>query len=148
MLKLRNDVWDISDDEIKSIKSKEVLLKEFEHINKIIEEKEKLVNNFTLIVISGLGFIGWNIVQGLGSVFSFFRINNNDETIEYIKNNLPPLFDISLSVLFVLVFFFIIVGISVLYNSNKIIKRKNLILSQLHKKEDYIKKYKYNKSFS
>jgi len=48
--KFRNDVWDISDDEIRGIKNKEVLTQEYEHINKILQDKEKFINNLKSII--------------------------------------------------------------------------------------------------
>lgn len=138
---MRNDVWNISDEEIKSIKNREILLKEFDHINKIIEEKEKSTNNLTLLIISGLGFLGWNVIYGLGNLFSFLYENNNDDMVSYIKNNLPPMIDIGLSILSFLVVIFVIMTMSDLFNRNKFINRKNLILNQLKKKEK-INRYK------
>ncbi|MCX6052728.1 MAG: hypothetical protein NTZ60_09475 [Campylobacterales bacterium] len=140
--KTLNNVRDISDEEIKNIKDREVLLKEFDYINKAIVEKEKLANNVTLIFISGLGIMCWNLLQGLSSLVSLIygNNNNNGKIINFIELNFLSIANTGQSIIFIFVILFIFMTLSELSNRRKLIERKNLILYQLNKKKSYYHK--------
>lgn len=130
----RNDVWNISDEETKSIKSKEVLLKEYEHINKLIEEKERFTSNFTLLIISGMGILFWNVVHGVASILKYFSENKDSEKmVEFMQNNMPSSVEVVIMSAFIFAVFFVFLVSSDLLNRRRIINRKVLILHLLNK---------------
>lgn len=57
-------VINISDEEVFKIYDKEILLKDLESINNILENSYKHVNNFNLMFYSGLGFLIWKFLSG------------------------------------------------------------------------------------
>jgi len=133
-IKSRKDVKDISDNEILLIKNKEVLLAELEHINKILQGKEKIVNTLTILFISAIGILSWNLLKGLVVFFNASK-SIGTEDIDHLKNNLPIFIDIGFFILFGTISFFIFIILSDLKSRGKLVDRKNLILQEIRKVE-------------
>ncbi|AFL69577.1 hypothetical protein [Sulfurospirillum barnesii] len=133
----REDVWNISDEETKSIKSKEILLKEYEHINKLVEEKAQFTSNLTLLIISGTGILFWNVVQGVVSILKYFSENKDSKKmVEFMQDNLPSFVEVVIESAFIFAVFFAFMCFFDLWNKQRLINRKVLILNLLkHNKE-------------
>lgn len=132
--KSREDVKDISNNEILLIKNKEVLLAELEHTNKILQGKEKVINTLTILFFSGIGILSWNLLKGMVVLFNTSK-NIEIKDIEHLKNNAPIFIDISFFILFSGITFFIFIILLGLKSRGKIINRKNLILREIKKLE-------------
>lgn len=132
--KSREDVKDISNNEILLIKNKEVLLAELEHTNKILQWKEKVINTLTILFFSGIGILSWNLLKGMVVLFNTSK-NIEIKDIEHLKNNAPIFIDISFFILFSGITFFIFIILLGLKSRGKIINRKNLILREIKKLE-------------
>lgn len=133
----REDVWNISDEETKSIKSKEVLLKEYEHINKLVEEKAQFMSNFVLLIISGIGILLWNLLQGLVSLLKYFsECNDNEKMVRFIQENMPAVVQIVIYGLLIGAIIFTIFVFFVLLAKQRLINRKVLILNLFNKNEE------------
>lgn len=109
---IRNDTNDITDCELQNITDKKVLLREYDHINILLQEKEKIVNNFILLLFTGISILGWSFLKN-----------------EIILSNLFYPFILILSLIFI--FQVIIVHI----NRSKLIRRKSLIVMCMKKCE-------------
>ena len=138
----RKDVKDISDDKILLIKNKEVLLVELEHANKILQDKEKVVNTLTILFLSALGILTWNLLKGIIVLFNTSE-NIKLEDLEHLQNDAPIFINIGFFIIFSAIIFFIFLVIADLRNRGKIIDRKNLILQEIRKVE---RVRRYNKS--
>jgi len=132
--KSRKDVKDISDNEILLIKNKEVLLAELEHTNKVLQGKEKIVNTLTILFVSGIGILSWNLLKGLVVLFNASK-SIGIEDMNHLKNNLLTFIDIGFFIPFGAIAFFIFIILSDLKSRGKIIDRKNLILQEIRKME-------------
>ena len=124
----RNDLHDISDEEIKNIRDRELLIVELKHTNNFLQSKEKTVNTFSIMVLSVLGIL---LYHATSSMITFFEFSKNIKTkdVEYLKLNLPIF--VYLLIGFTVIFIFMV--IIDLYNRYRIIKRKNLILNEIKK---------------
>jgi len=138
---VRKDLHDILDEDIKSIKDRELLIIELKHTNDFLQSKEKTINTVIIMIVSGLGILLYNLIKSIVTFFEFSK-NITTEDLEYLKLNLPIFFNTSIYILFIFAGLFVYIVIIDLFSRYKIIKRKNLILHELKKTS----RYRYNKT--
>jgi len=128
----RKDLSDISSSEVSTIQNETILIKEYEHINRLLEKKEDLVNKLVIFLISGVAiFIGF-IIKNL---FDLIEKAIQPENEALLKEQILLKLNILLygSLIFVIIFtFFTIIE---LINRKKIIDRKVLLLTELKKSQ-------------
>ncbi len=128
---IKNEQQDISDIEISSISNKSILEIELNHINTILQEKHKLVNNSMILLYSGLAILGFYIFKNLPNLTLI--MNDNHPNTKLINSMLPSFMDLGLHIVFVII---ILYAILIYLNSrdhNRIINRKSLILKEIKK---------------
>ena len=131
----RNDVNDISIEELKNLDDREVLLEEYKHINNQIREKDSgsykiVIFFFSVIVV----FIGASISSVIDTLHKML-LNNEKYTKENLQQGLPFVFDLALYAATFIVILFTIIVILDLFNRGKLIKRKLIVLSSLKELE-------------
>ena len=95
----RKDLHDILDEDIKSIKDRELLIIELKHTNDFLQSKEKTINTITIMMVSSLGILLYNIIKSIITFFEFSK-NITTEDLEYLKLNLPIFFLILLFIFY------------------------------------------------
>lgn len=136
----RNDVSDISIEELKNLDDREVLLEEHKHINNQIREKDSgsykiIIFFFGVIVV----FIGSSISSVIDTLHKML-LNSEKYTKEDLQEGLPFIFDLALYAATFIVILFTIIVILDLFNRGKLIKRKLIVLTLLNNLDEKNKK--------
>jgi len=117
---------DISINEIKALKDRELLIIELNHTNIRLQANENIANNMSIVMLSGIAILVLNLINGFIYLFNYFQQNQN---LEYLNATLP--------FIFIVLFVTVPLGILIIFfdskNKTKIINRKSLILDELKK---------------
>lgn len=105
---------------------------ELEHINKVLQGKEKVVNTLTVLLFSGIAILAWNLLTTLALIFNSSKTIVSKD-IEYFKINLPFFIDVGFFIVFTAVIIYIYIIFTDLKSREKVINRKNLILKEIKK---------------
>ncbi|WP_419773808.1 hypothetical protein [Halarcobacter sp.] len=109
-----NRLYNINNKKILKINNKEILFKEMEHTNKLLEDSHKYVYNFCLLIYSAIGILIWKLFM--------------EQTDLLNEVSLFSFYSFLIIILILILFFFSYER----EKRKKLIKRKELILKRLN----------------
>lgn len=128
---IRTDWFDIDDEVMESIKNKELLSKEHDHLNKLIQQMDTDIAKF-------LQWLMGAIVLALGAIFSTIYgfsiklIEKGDIFESSIKSLIEFMFQVGFWLGIVFLTFFLVYVFGNIFNRRNLVLRKEKILKQLN----------------
>lgn len=128
---IRTDWFDIDDEVMESIKNKELLAKEHDHLNKLIQQMDTDIAKF-------LQWLMGAIVLALGAIFSTIYgfsiklIEKGDIFQSSVKSLIEFMLQVGFFLGIIFLTFFLVFVFGNIFNRRNIVLRKEKILKQLN----------------